>query len=165
MPPLFRVEHEGIKIMVKLHKEDFVKDGDGFEIEVVLFDEESTNIGLEFPENCDPVDYLKEKLPVVESRLNWIVSNKAAFVDFLAVEGNLEAAQEWGGDLDIEFPITAETFGDAMVFNSLSMDFGENEDNPPMEIYIEFEPDFFGGHCLRVEVTEDDELDGGEMMG
>ena len=143
---------------IKIEKGNFkVSDVFSYEGTVQSWDK-NTSIALDFPKDKPEDEYFD----ILEEKI------EKALTDY----GCISLAEDWASSAEeaddeeqecyimedgqkVFFPISEEEFLNSLYFESISIDFRSDTENPEIELFISCSPDYFAYHVLHVSADSE----------
>ena len=157
---------------IKIGKANFkVSDVFSYEGTVQLWDK-NTSIALDFPKDKPEDEYFDILAEKITEQIKWIEENREKIEKALIDYGCISLAEDWASSAEkaddeeqecyimedgqkVFFPISEEEFLNSLYFESISIDFRSDTENPEIELFISCSPDYFAYHVLHVSADSE----------
>ena len=157
---------------IKLEKANFkVSDVFSYEGTVKLWGK-NTSAALDFPKDKPEDKYLDILAGKITEQIKWIEENREKIEKALTDYGCISLAEDWASSAEeaddeeqecyvmedgqkVFFPISEEEFINSLYFESISIDFRSDTENPEIELFICCSPDYFAYHVLHVSADSE----------
>ena len=134
-----------------------------------------TKISIDFSNEEDKNQCLKNNLQLINEELSWTQKNKDRIEELLIENDCIELAENWASGAHllecadeecyvmedgqkVSFPITSDDFCNSLYIESITIIFNDCKKPPLLQLFVLCNPDYFSGHFFWIDIDENRNL-------